>query len=477
MNPQPITKAAREALRRRMTELGSPIGAIAQEMRAAFGVRPREAWRHAYGWSQQDVADRVYAKSAELGHVISADGSIVGKWEKWPLSGSSSRRPTITVLNALAEVFGCTIEALLDLEDRRALPDSDRAILNRLAPAEPHGADLVRLAADESMTWARWADSSNVGDLTLHQLLGQAQLLASEYLKPDSNPLTLFSRTRTLRDRVFSLLEGHQHPHQTSDLYMVGGYVCGLLAWISSDLGHVAEAEAQGLTAWLCAELSRNNTLRSWVLSVRSKTAFWDGRMKDAIKHARHGAQYAPSGTATVLLACQQADAWSKLGAVEEAMTALALADAARDSSAGADDIGGLFACSPARQENYAAAVHLRIGQPAQALRAADHALELISAQPVRAYGTLAQIHISRAAAYLALGEPEGTHEALSPVLALPPDRRLATVSDRLAEISTSLGHLRDAGRAAVGLRAAIEEFRSNSAPRRLALSPGQTAD
>ncbi|WP_445520836.1 hypothetical protein [Streptomyces sp. NEAU-174] len=134
----------------------------------------------------------------------------------------------------------------------------------------------MRLAADESMTWARWAESSNVVDLTLAQLMGQTRFLAAEYLKPDSNPVDLFSRARHLRIRIFSLLEGHQHPHQASDLYLAGGYVCGLLAWISSDLGHTAEAEAQGLTAWLCAELSRNNTLRSWVLSVRSKTAFWD---------------------------------------------------------------------------------------------------------------------------------------------------------------------------------------------------------
>ncbi|WP_445520835.1 hypothetical protein [Streptomyces sp. NEAU-174] len=157
-------------------------------------------------------------------------------------------------------------------------------------------------------------------------------------------------------------------------------------------------------------------------------------------------------------------------------MAALALADTARDSAEGGDDTGGLFACGPTRQENYTAAVPLRLGQAAAALHAADHALDLISTQPVRAYGTLAQIHISRAAAYLAMDEPEGAHEALSPVLALPPDRRLATVTDRLMEVATTLGQVRDTGRAGAGLRAAIEEFRLNSAPRRLALSPGQTA-
>lgn len=466
--PAKGSKTDREALRRKMTDLGSPVAAIAQEMRATFGFRAREAWRHAHGWSQQEVADRVCAVE-QPGETVAADASLVGKWERWP--AGAARRPTTVVLLALADVYGCTVEDLLDLEDRRSLPEGELAVLNRLAPAEPSGAALLRLAADESLTWARWAETSNVGEVSLEQLMGRTQILAAKYLKPDSNPIQLFGRTRSLRTEVFTLLEGHHHPHQASDLYMIGGYLCGLLAWMSSDLGYVEEAEAQGLTAWLCAELSRSDSCRSWVLSVRSKVAFWDGRLKDAVHHARRGATYHPSGTVAVLLACQEADAWSRLGATQEALAALTRASAARDVLSGGDDIGGLFACGSARQENYGAAVLLRIGQEPAALQAADLALSLLSTQPVQAYGTLAQTHISRAAAYLAMGELEGAHEALLPVLALPPDRRLATVTDRLTELTAGLGPR--AGRAGVGLRAAIEDFRLDSASRRLALSPG----
>ncbi|MGI5196595.1 helix-turn-helix domain-containing protein [Streptomyces sp. CA-288835] len=482
--PKPGSKADREALRYDMTAAGCTVADIAVEMRARFRMRPREAWRHAHGWTLQEAADRITQVSCQrLGEAVAADASLLAKWEKWP--GPSARRPTPAVLLAMADAFACRVEDLLDLDDRRALPETDLRLLSGTAqspdqappaliahslPVEPNGSGLVRLAADESATWAQWAEASNVGDIALEQLMADARALASDYLISD--PMPLFVRTRTLRDRVFALLEGHQHPRQAADLYVVAGYLCGLLAWMSSDLGQLRDADTQGRTAWLCAELAGHNDLRAWVLSTRSKVAFWDGRLRDAINYARRGATCRPSGTVSVLLACQEADAWSQLGAEAEAVGALTRAEEARDLLSGEDEVGGIFACQPARQENYAAAVQLRIGRPADALRAADSALALLKAQPVRAYGTEAQIHISKAAAHLATGEAEGAFEALAPVLALPPDHRLEPVTRRLGELPVDVSRAPATG--SVGLRAAIEEFCLDSVPRHLALSPGE---
>ncbi|MFD9394066.1 XRE family transcriptional regulator [Streptomyces sp. NPDC060000] len=482
---KPGSKADRDALRQDMTAAGCTLADIAIELRSRFRMRPREAWRHAHGWTLQETADRItQASTSRPGESVAADASLVGKWEKWP--GPSSRRPSLPVLSAMAEAFACGVEDLLDLEDRRALPKSDlRLLIHRpptagsstppmslVAAQEPTGTDLVRLAADESATWAQWAEASNVGDIALEQLMAETRSLASDYLTSD--PVPLFVRTRALRDRVFALLEGHQYPRQSADLYAAAGYLCGLLAWMSSDLGQLRNADTQGRTAWLCAELAGHNELRAWVLSTRSKVAFWDGRHREAINFARHGATYNTTGTVAVLLACQEADAWSELGAQDEALTALAHAQDARAAISGEDEIGGIFACQPARQENYAAAVQLRVGRPADALRSADNALRLLAVQPVRAYGTEAQIHISQAAAHLANGEAEGALESLAPVLALPPDHRLEPVTRRLSELCASVGRPYASGTATVGLRQAVEEFCRDSAPRHLALSPGE---
>lgn len=204
--------------------------------------------------------------------------------------------------------------------------------------------------------------------------------------------------------------------------------------------------------------------------------AFWDGRHREAINFARHGTTYTTKGSVSVLLACQEADAWSELGARDEALTALAHAQDARAAMTAEDEIGGIFACQPARQENYAAAVQLRVGRAADALRSADNALALLSVQPVRAYGTEAQIYISQAAAHLASGEAEGALDALAPVLALPPDHRLEPVTRRLSGLGVNVGHPYANSSATIGLRQAVEEFCVDSAPRHLALSPGEVS-
>lgn len=484
---KPGSKADRDALRQDMTAAACTLADIAVEMRTRFRMRPREAWRHAHGWTLQEAADRItQASTSRPGESIAADASLVGKWEKWP--GPSSRRPSLVVLFAMSDALACSVEDLLDLDDRRALPEADlRLIVQRPSAVEPPvrpvatssavgssgpvGADLVRLAADESATWAQWAEASNVGEIALEQLMAETRTLASDYLTSD--PVALFVRTRALRDRLFSLLEGHQYPRQSADLYVAAGYLCGLLAWMSSDLGQLRDADTQGRTAWLCAELAGHNDLRAWVLSTRSKVAFWDGRLREAINFARRGRTYGTAGTVAVLLACQEADAWSELGAHDEALAALSVAEDARAAVTGRDEIGGVFACQPARQENYAAAVQLRVGRPADALRSADSALALLHVQPVRAYGTEAQIHISQASAHLAAGEADGALEALTPVLALPPDHRLAPVARRLGELQSGIGRPLASSNAALGLRQAIEEFCLDSAPRHVALSPG----
>lgn len=483
---KPGSKHDRETLRHNMAAAGCTVADMAIEMRARYQMRPREAWRHAHGWTLQEAADRITQLSAQRpGESVAADASLLGKWEKWP--GPSSRRPSNAVFFAMSAAYGCAATDLLDLNDRRELPDADlRLLASRQSPQEAPprlaaeqspmlplaGPDLVRLAADESATWAQWAEASNVGDIALEQLMADTRDLALDYLTSD--PVLLFGRTRNLRDRVFTLLEGHQYPRQSADLYVVAGYLCGLLAWMSSDLGQLRAADAQGRTAWLCAELAGRNELRAWVLSTRSKIAFWDGRLKEAITRARQGASYRTGGTVGVLLACQEADAWSQLGAHDEAIAALARAEDARDAVTEADDIGGLFSCLPARQENYAAGVRLRVGAPTEALQAAENALTLLASQPVRAYGTEAQIHISRAAAHLDTGEAEGALEALAPVLALPPDHRLAPVTERLRALTSGLSHPQ--GAVAVGLRTVVEEFCLDSAPRHLALSSGDGA-
>ncbi|MGW4034347.1 helix-turn-helix transcriptional regulator [Streptomyces sp. NPDC004838] len=475
------TKSERDALRHEMTTAGCSLADIAVEMRVRFRMRPREAWRHAHGWTLQEIAERI---SSCPGQAIAADASLVSKWEKWP--GPSTRRPSLSVLVAAATVLACTVEDLLDLDDYRAMPESDIRVLQHhtsevaqfIEPPASHATvppseNDVLAAASESATWAQWAETTNVGEVALEQILADVRTLADDYLTGDA--VELFGRTRRLRDRVFSLIEGQHPPQYSMDLYVSAGYLCGLLAWISSDLGNLRAADTQGRTAWLCAEMAGHNELRAWIASTRSKIAFWDGRLKDAINHARRGCAYHPQGTVGALLACQEADAWSKLGVADETRAALQRAVVARENPVGTDDIGGIFSCPTVRQENYTAGAHLRIGAHLDALTSAEWALDQLRAQPGRAYGTEAQIHITRAAAIIGIDQPDGVMEALAPVLAMPPEQRLAPITQRMQDLGQAMARGRAAtGSVTVAARQALEEWCADSASRRLALSSGE---
>ncbi|MGW1279748.1 helix-turn-helix transcriptional regulator [Streptomyces tsukubensis] len=481
---QPGTKSERNALRHEMAEAGRSLTEIAIEMRVRFRMRPREAWRHAHGWTLQEAADRI---SSLQSPAIAADASLVGKWEKWP--GPSSRRPSLAVLTAMAAVMNCSIEDLLDYDDYRSLPHNDLRVLRHqgeppeavpaVATSSPvdtsTNADQVLSAARESAMWAQWAETTNVGGIALEQVHADIQALSCDYLTGDA--VELFVRTRTLRDRVFALIEGHQAPRQSIDLYVSAGYLCTLMAWISSDLGNLRAADTQGRTAWLCAEMAGHSELRAWVASTRSKVAFWDGRLKDAISHARRGTSCRPQGTVGVLLQCQEADAWSKLGVDSEVEDALNRAEALRESLTGTDEVGGLFSCPSARQENYAAGAHLRVGSFNDSLMEANRALEHLRAQSSRPYGTEAQIHISRAAALVGAGHPEGVMDALGPVLALPLGQRLMTITQRMEDFGSYVaGHRSGTGSVSVVVQQTLVEWCADSVRRRQALSSGDAS-
>lgn len=329
--PRPGSKADRDALRSELLAVGAPLSVIAAEMRARFGLRPREAWRHAHGWTLQEAADRVHGIAGASGPA--ADASLVGKWEKWP--DPAGRRVPLPVLTVLAELYGAMLEDLLDLEDRRALPDSDLRMLQHhqagavpavVAPAAPvpapplmqavppTGTDLVRTAARESADWARWAEVTNVGPIALEQLTADTRDLAGAYLMAE-DPLEVFVQTKRQLNGVWDLLYGRQRPQQRRKLFTVPGYLFALMSWMTSDLGHRAQAETHARAALLCADSADDPGLHAWVASTRSKLAFWDGQYRQAVQHVQLGASHQAPGTVTVLLHCQLADAWAEVGA------------------------------------------------------------------------------------------------------------------------------------------------------------------
>ncbi|MFF5233653.1 helix-turn-helix domain-containing protein [Dactylosporangium sp. NPDC000521] len=485
------TKVERDEIRRKLARLGAAPDAVAAELQRRFGLRPREAYRQAHGLTQDAVAAQLNASSTTS---AAYTGARISDYERWPVGG---RRPTLHALIALATVYGTTPTALVDLDDLAAMPETERSLLLKTAAPNPAAVEpwtaapfnvsgeqgravrwnvgdlldeteLIIAVTERTSEFGAWAESSNVGPLTLDDLAASTRRIASDYLTRP--PVPIYARAGLLADRVFRLLQtGHQHPDQTRELYTWAGYLCTLLAWMAGDLGHHAAAESQARTSWVCAEMAHDDTLRAWVLSTMSKVHLWDQRFEDAAAMAAQGLAHAPNGTASVMLACQEADAWAEIGAADPAQKALDRAEDARQR-VGTDTVGGLLACGEIRHHNYAGAVLLRIGQPVAAIRHAELALSAAAGDSTVAYGTLSQIRIWAASAHIAADTVDGAVEVLSPVLKLPTEQRLDTVARRLREVDrliSSKPTLRTSPEAR-GLQAAIRDFCAGSVSRQL---------
>ena len=117
-------------------------------MSRRYQVRPRQAYRLAWGWTQDQAAARFNELAAGEGTDPEGRASMTGphlcELEQWP---NSDRRPSVYVLCLLARVYETDVLCLLDLADHESLPQQDRLVLMRRLPAQtPFGERVLALA-------------------------------------------------------------------------------------------------------------------------------------------------------------------------------------------------------------------------------------------------------------------------------------------------------------------------------------------
>jgi hypothetical protein len=124
-------------LREQMRSMGLGYRDIAAEFARRYGLRPRAAWREAYGWSLQDTANRMNEFRGQVGldpgGLASMTAPHLSEYENWPGHGAapSGRRPAPYLLAVLAAVYDCAVADLIDLADREHLPPADLLILDK----------------------------------------------------------------------------------------------------------------------------------------------------------------------------------------------------------------------------------------------------------------------------------------------------------------------------------------------------------
>lgn len=408
-------------------------------------------------WSQSAMARRLHAAVGMQHPTIESLTRQIRGWEK----GDHFPEPYWQQGYALA--FGLSEGELFGSAASVEMP---------LRSADP--SEIVSSLTAEVIDLATWAEGTNVGDTTIQILADTTRRLATDYLRHP--PVPVLREALASYRRTSELLRGgRQHLHQARDLHVIAGRLLAFLSWASSDLGQPAAAETYARAGWVMAEEADHDGLRSMILIARSKNAFWERRLHEAAAHARRGLEYAPANSVRILLACQLGDAYQELGDVERATEAHQVAARARDEIAGADELGGIWACGPARQANYAVWVHLRAEDSGAALAAVDTAEVAYAEGDQWAYGTWAQIRIGAGTAHLMADRLDGTSEALAPILEMRPEERLATLSSRLGDVAGMLNRPRYASSAeARALRDQIADYLTNSMTTKALLSGEQ---
>jgi transcriptional regulator with XRE-family HTH domain len=453
------SKPYRDQLRAELSRLGARgqrlTEVVARDLQQQ-GTRPRQAWRYAAELSQREAAERFNQLSGNPR--ASMTGNRVSDYEQWPDGGV---RPTLPVLRILADTYGTTWDQLIDVRDLLHMPEGDRLeYLERghgpaprpteaetiHPPASPPGArrrpsrdDLIAAVAEESQEFGEWVGMSEVADATIDQYQTQAQRLARVFEYDLSFPLLL--ETRRLRGRVTDRLRGHQRMDQAKDLYLLAAQVCGLLGWMTGDLGNYRAADTHAWTAWMCAEQAGHDGARAWVRATQAKLAYWDGRYTESAQLAEDGLRYASSDSARVFLALFGARALARTGRRDESRRVLGLADGERDRASSPDLLGGVWELTPARYHGLTASTMLLLDEPAAAVAEAAEAIALAQAAPPGQRHLYAELLVrtDQAQAHLQQPDLDGASATLAPVLSLPADMRTEPILQQLQRVRRTL--------------------------------------
>ena len=381
-------------LRERTRGLGLGYRDIAAEFARCYRLRPRAAWREAYGWSLQETADRINAFRGEVGldpgGFAGMTASHLCEHENWPGHGTqtSGRRPTPYLLAVLAAVYDCAVTDLIDLADREHLPPADLLILDkygnrqRATAGEPGSATLVPLthaprpggdvlairpedlagrpgpgspsqagAAYRLLqapilggSWIRREvemaahDGSEHAERAEQRDIGDVTL---EQLRSDvtrlsrdymtEEPFQLFLEMRRVRDRMHAALDRRLWPRDETDLYLLLGCMNCLMAAVADDLGYPSASEELIRAAWAYAVVIDHRPLRAKLRADLANVAYWRGRPRQARDLAESGLQYLADGPNAAQLLLKHGRAAAKLGDPDLARRAIGMARDARE--------------------------------------------------------------------------------------------------------------------------------------------------
>jgi hypothetical protein len=336
------------------------------------------------------------------------------------------------------------------------LAERERQVPALPSPRLPVSDDVASLTA--------WITSSNTSDEAIEHIDQAAVVLADKHTQVTArcvlaDVLQLHRKTQTL------LYTGKQRLRQTRDLIRIDSDLLAQASVLLGDLGQDAAARSYGGAALL--GMQEAETSQAKACYALAKTARWQHNYAEAADLALHGFEHGPVNPMSVQLAYYEANAAALAGDTSRAKIALARAEMFASALPGPDTGTSPWSFPPERQAIFALSVALRTGDADGALRQAAAADQGWATGDPHIPGTWAQVRIGAAIAHLLKGALDGAVEQVTPMLAMPPEFRIATVTGWLADLDQHLSNHRYAhSQAASALRQQIRDFTDNALPR-----------
>jgi tetratricopeptide (TPR) repeat protein len=299
---------------------------------------------------------------------------------------------------------------------------------------------LILLAAIESAEFSRSVKARQVHPMVIDQLREDVRRLARDFVSQP--PADVVLRSKKVRDAIFELLKSEQWPQQRREILGLAGQVCGYLAVASSDFyGRYDAASDQCRTAWQCAEMADYGELQSWISSLQSGIAFWNGRWREAAELADRAYVLAETNAAASRGAVLKARALARIG--DNAGVQAAVLQSERGDLADLENEQGILQFSEANRLRCVGTAYLWVGDAQSARQHLERALQAYEGDRADDYAAITVARIDLASAHLELGELDGAMEALVPLLDVEPGRRLEGASRRIGDLRRLLNAAR----------------------------------
>jgi tetratricopeptide (TPR) repeat protein len=317
----------------------------------------------------------------ELGRRISYDGSTVGAVERGVL------RPDVKFIEACERELaaGGVLQAMF-ARAMREWDEWDRLGVRPPTASLPPPAELVDDPSQlqDAGFLDGYADAAGQGFLSetprLHLgALQDAQQAVDRLRREYSSirPSVLLPRAQRRLAQLDGFLEGRLTLAQHRELLVVRGWLSLLMAALRFDLGDREAAEISRDAALSLGREADHPEIVAWAFETPAWFALADRRLRDAIDLAQAGQEVAPADRSVIVATTlQEARAWARLGAGQEAERAIRQAEAALAKLPEPANPQDHFVFDPPKVSFYLATCYVWLHEPARAEEHARHVMK-----------------------------------------------------------------------------------------------------